>query len=102
MTFPRSLFLLLFLLAFAGIGRADAVPLDSVPGPVMQVVNQEKGDGVVVSAETFDWGNMVVYKIVVELKGIPDMEFQISESGKVIRIDHLQEKPDEDPDPDDL
>jgi len=98
----RLLLLLMVLLTFSILGRADEVPPDSLPQSVLETVNQEKGNGVVASAKSYEWGNTTFYNVIIDLDGVPDLELQIVETGKLIRIDHLQEKSDEDPDSGDL
>jgi hypothetical protein len=90
-------FLVLFSVfaAFANIGRADPVPVDSLPTVIVDTVDEQKGNGVIASAETYPWGDTTVYKVIVDVDGVPALELHISEAGKLIRMDHLQEDPDE-------
>jgi hypothetical protein len=91
----RFLFLLAFFIAFAPIARADEVSLDSLPQAVRDTVNEEKGDGMIAAAETYDWAGTIVYKVIVNRDGVPDLEFHVSDAGKLIRVEHLREEPDD-------
>jgi hypothetical protein len=58
----------------------------------------EKGDGVVKSAESFGWGNATIFKVEIEVGGVPTLELQIAGNGKLIRVDSLQVEKDDDDD----
>jgi hypothetical protein len=76
---------------------ADDVPLDSLPLAVQETIDTEKGDGVVKSAESFGWGNAVIFKVEIDVEGVPALELQIAGNGKLIREDDLRvEKGDDD------
>ena len=57
------LIVLLFIIALPLFLLAEDVPLDSLPLAVQETIDSEKGDGVVKSAESFDWGNVVIFKV---------------------------------------
>jgi hypothetical protein len=75
---------------------ADEVPLEQLPNVVLETVELEKGDGVAKSAESYPWGNTTIYKIEIELDGVPELELHVAENGKLIRIDRLQPEMDTD------
>jgi hypothetical protein len=84
-----------FLLLVAGMVRADEVPIDSLPQAVVETANQNKGSGTIQHAESYAWGNASIYKIEIDLNGLPDLELQIADNGKLIRIDQLRETGEE-------
>jgi hypothetical protein len=83
----------IFLLLLAG--RADEVPIGSLPQPVVETANENKGSGTIQHAESYPWGNATIYKLEVDLDGVPDLELQIADNGRLIRIDRLRETSDE-------
>ena len=91
------LIVFLFVIAMPLLLLADDVPLDSLPLAVQETIDTEKGDGVVKSAETFTWGNALIFKVEVDMEGVPALELQIAGNGKLIRVDDLRvEKEDDD------
>lgn len=84
-----------FLLTLAGMVRADEIPIDSLPQPVVETANENKGSGTIRRAESYAWGDATVYKLEIDLDGVPDLELQIGDNGKLIRIDRLRETSDE-------
>jgi hypothetical protein len=92
----RLLSLIALFMVFAPMSHADEVTVDSLPQVVLDTVNDQKGEGVIAAAETYDWAGTIVYKIIVNRDGVPDLEFHVSDAGKLIRVEHLQEEPDDD------
>jgi hypothetical protein len=91
------LIVFLFVIAMPVLLLADDIPLDSLPLAVQETIDTEKGDGVVKSAESFDWGNVVIFKVEIDVDGAPALELQIAGNGKLIRVDDLRvEKEDDD------
>jgi hypothetical protein len=90
------LIVLLFIIAMPLILLGDDVPLDSLPLAVQETIDTEKGDGVVKSAESFDWGNVVIFKVEIDVEGVPALELQIAGNGKLIRVDDLRVEKDDD------
>ena len=91
------LLVLLLLLAMPFLLLAEDSPLESLPQAVRETIETEKGDGVVKSAESYDWGKVTIFKIEIDVNGIPARELQIAGNGKLIRADDLRtEKEDED------
>ena len=86
------LLVLLFSIAIPLLAFADDVPLESLPQAVRETIDAEKGDGVVRSAESYGWGNITIFKVEIDVGGVPGLELQIAGNGKLIRIDRL---PDE-------
>jgi hypothetical protein len=75
---------------------AEDTALESLPLAVRETIDSEKGDGVVKSAESFVWGNATIFKVEIDVGGIPTLELQIAGNGKLIRVDSLQIEKDED------
>jgi hypothetical protein len=75
---------------------ADEVPLDQLPRVVLETIDMEKGDGIAKSADSYTWGNTTIYKIEIDLNGAPELELQVAENGKLIRVDRLQPEMDND------
>ena len=75
---------------------ADEVPLEKLPNVVLETIEMEKGDGVPKSAESYSWGNTTIFRVEIDLEGIPELELHIAENGKLIRIDRLQPEMDTD------
>ena len=90
------LIVLLFVIAMPLFLLAEDVPLDSLPLAVQETIDTEKGDGVVKSAESFDWGNVVIFKVEIDVEGVPALELQIAGNGKLIRVDDLRVEKDDD------
>ena len=57
---------------------------------MQETVEMEKGDGIAKSADSYTWANTTIYKIEIDLGGVPELELHVAENGKVIRIDRLQ------------
>jgi hypothetical protein len=87
----------IFLCVFTAGSRllADEVPLEQLPRVVLETVEMEKGDGTAKSADRYSWGNTTIYKIEIDLNGAPELELQVAENGKLIRIDRLQPEMDD-------
>ena len=90
------LILFLFFLAMPFVLFAQEAPVESLPLAVRETIDMEKGDGVVKSAESFGWGNATIFKVEIEVGGIPTLELQIAGNGKLIRVDSLQVEKDDD------
>ena len=88
--------ILLFVVAMPFISLADDTPPDSLPQAVRETVDMEKGDGVVKSAESYGWGEATIFKVEIDVDGVPTLELQIAGNGKLIRVDHLQPEKDDD------
>ena len=88
----------LFFLAMPFLLFADDAPVESLPQAVRETIDMEKGDGVVKSAESFGWGNATIFKVEIEVGGVPTLELQIAGNGKLIRVDSLQVEKDDDDD----
>jgi hypothetical protein len=87
----------LFFLAMPFVLFAEDAPVESLPLAVRETIDMEKGDGVVKSAESFGWGDATIFKVEIDVGGVPSLELQIAGNGKLIRVDSLQvEKDDED------
>ncbi len=90
------LLILLFSIAIPLLSFADDVPLESLPQAVRETIDTEKGDGVVRSAESYGWGNVLIYRVEIDVDGVPDLELQIAGNGKLIRVDRLRDEKDDD------
>jgi hypothetical protein len=91
----RSIVFLLFL-ATPFLLLAEDAPVESLPLAVRETIDMEKGDGVVKSAESFGWGNATIFKVEIDVGGVPALELQIAGNGKLIRVDSLQIEKDDD------
>jgi hypothetical protein len=91
----RSIVFLLFL-AMPFLLFAEDTPVESLPLAVRETIDMEKGDGVVKSAESFGWGTATIFKVEIDVGGLPALELQIAANGKLIRVDSLQVEKDED------
>jgi len=83
----------------AGSLLADEVAIEQLPRAVLETVEMEKGDGIAKSADSYTWANTTIYKVEIDLNGMPELEMHVAENGKLIRIDRLQpemESDDED------
>ena len=88
-----------FVLSMPLLLSAEDATLDSLPLAVRETIDLEKGDGVVKSAESYDWGNATIFQVEIDVDGTPALELQIAGNGKLIRVDNLQiEKDDEEND----
>ncbi len=83
-----ALTLLAFGLSFRAL--ADDIPADQLPAPVLDTIKRELAAGTIRSAEVYDWGNTKIYRVDLDLKGVPDLELQIAENGKLVRSDSLR------------
>jgi hypothetical protein len=88
----------LFFLAMPFLLFAEDAPVESLPLAVRETIDMEKGDGVVKSAESFGWGEATIFKVEIEVGGVPTLELQIAGNGKLIRVDSLQVEKDDDDD----
>jgi hypothetical protein len=86
----------LFVLTMPMLLFADDTPLDSLPQAVRETIDIEKGEGVVKSAESYTWGDSTIFKIEIDVEGVPTLELQIAANGKLIRTDNLQVEKDDD------
>jgi hypothetical protein len=86
----------LFFLAMPFLLLAEDAPVESLPLAVRETIDMEKGDGVVKSAESFGWGAATIFKVEIDVSGVPTLELQIAGNGKLIRVDSLQVEKDED------
>lgn len=75
---------------------AEDAPVESLPLAVRETIDMEKGDGVVKSAESFGWGDATIFKVEIDVGGVPALELQIAGNGKLIRVDSLQVEKDDD------
>jgi hypothetical protein len=88
---------LLFFLALPFLLFAEDASVESLPLAVRETIDMEKGDGgVVKSAESFGWGDTTIFKVEIDVGGVPALELQIAENGKLIRVDSLQVEKDDD------
>jgi hypothetical protein len=86
----------LFVVAIPSFLFAEDSPLDTLPQAVRETIEMEKGDGIVKSAESYEWGNATIFKIEIDLAGVPALELQIAANGKLIRVDDLRPAKDDD------
>jgi hypothetical protein len=86
----------LFFLAMPFLLFAEDTPVESLPLAVRETIDMEKGDGVVKSAESFGWGAATIFKVEIDVSGVPTLELQIAGNGKLIRVDSLQVEKDDD------
>jgi hypothetical protein len=85
------------LLTYCLLARAFAgdVPIDQIPAPVLDTIKRESATGTVKSAEVYDWGNTKIYRVEVDVNGVPDLELQIAQDGKLVRSDSLRPEDEE-------
>jgi hypothetical protein len=95
----RSIVVFLFVLTMPLLLFADDTTLDSLPQAVRETIDSEKGEGVVKSAESYAWGDSTIFKIEIDVEGVPSLELQIAANGKLIRVDNLQVEKDDDDGP---
>jgi hypothetical protein len=95
----RSIVVFLFVLTMPLLLFADDTTLDSLPQAVRETIDSEKGEGVVKSAESYTWGDSTIFKIEIDVEGVPSLELQIAANGKLIRVDNLQVEKDDDDGP---
>ena len=89
------LLIFLFSAAIPLLAFADDVPLETLPQAVRETIDAEKGDGVVRSAESYGWGNITIFRVEIDVDGVPGLELQIAGNGKLIRIDRLRDEKDD-------
>jgi len=89
------LLIFLFFTAMPLLSFADDVPLESLPQAVRETIDTEKGDGVVRSADSYAWGSVTLFRVEIDVDGVPDLELQIAGNGKLIRIDRLRDEKDD-------
>jgi hypothetical protein len=92
----RSIIFFLFVIAVPFLVLAEDSPLDSLPQAVRETIDMEKGDGVVKSAESYGWGNVTIFKVEIDMDGVPALELQIAGNGKLIRVDDLRVEKEDD------
>jgi hypothetical protein len=92
----RSIIFFLFVIAMPFLVLAEDSPLDSLPQAVRETIDMEKGDGVVKSAESYDWGDVTIFKVEIDMDGVPALELQIAGNGKLIRVDDLRVEKEDD------
>ena len=80
----------------AGFLFGDEVPIEQLPRVVLETVDMEKGNGIAKSADSYTWANTTIYKIEIDLDGVPELELHVAENGKLIRVDRLQPEMDSD------
>ena len=85
-----------FVLGMPLLLLADDSPLDSLPLAVRETIDMEKGDGVVKSAESYGWGDVTIFKVEIDMDGVPALELQIAGNGKLIRVDDLRVEKEDD------
>lgn len=95
------LIVFLFFLAIPVLLFAEDASLDSLPLAVRETIDMEKGDGVAKSAESYGWGDATIFKVEIDVSGVPALELQIAGNGKLIRVDNLQIEKDDDNEGDD-
>jgi hypothetical protein len=92
----RSIIFFLFVIAMPFLVLAEDSPLDSLPQAVRETIDMEKGDGVVKSAESYGWGDVTIFKVEIDMDGVPALELQIAGNGKLIRVDDLRVEKEDD------
>jgi hypothetical protein len=92
----RSIIFFLFVIAMPFLVLAEDSPLDSLPQAVRETIDMEKGDGMVKSAESYGWGNVTIFKVEIDMDGVPALELQIAGNGKLIRVDDLRVEKEDD------
>jgi len=92
----RVLAFFIFGVLTGGSLLADEVPIEQLPRAVLETVQMEKGDGVAKSADSYTWASTTIYKVEIDLNGVPELEMHVAENGKLIRIDRLQPEKESD------
>jgi hypothetical protein len=92
------LIIFLFVVAMPLLALAEDTSLESLPQAVRETIETEKGDGVAKSAESYEWGDATIYKVEIDVDGVPAVELQIAGNGKLIRVDDLRVEKDDDDD----
>jgi hypothetical protein len=85
-----------FLVAAPLVSFAQDSSLDTLPQAVRETIDMEKGDGVAKKAETYTWGDIIIYTVEIDLDNVPSLELQIADNGKLIRVDRLQPEKEDD------
>jgi hypothetical protein len=83
------------------LALADDVPPDALPRVVQETIDMKKREGVVKSADSYAWGNTTIFKVEIDLNGVPDLELHIAENGKLIRVNRARAQNDDDESDDD-
>ena len=91
-SWKMRLLLVLVSISIPFASFADDVPLDSLPQAVRETIEMEKGDGIAKSAESYSWGNATIFRIEIDIEGVPDLELQIAGNGQLIRVDRLRDE----------
>jgi hypothetical protein len=65
------------------LALADDVPPDALPRVVQETIDMKKREGVVKSADSYAWGNTTIFKVEIDLNGVPDLELHIAEKWEV-------------------
>ena len=47
------------------------------------------------SADSYSWGNVIIFRVEIDVDGVPYLELQIAGNGKLIRIDRLRVEKDD-------
>ena len=47
------------------------------------------------SADSYSWGDVIIFRVEIDVDGVPDPELQIAGNGKLIRIDRLRDEKDD-------
>jgi hypothetical protein len=47
------------------------------------------------SADSYSWGDVIIFRVEIDVDGVPDRELQIAGNGKLIRIDRLRDEKDD-------
>ncbi|MBV9673926.1 MAG: hypothetical protein JO076_14025 [Verrucomicrobia bacterium] len=68
---------------------------DSLPAPVREAVDRLRGTGIAKPVGQFQWGDATIYQIEIDKDGVPALDLEIAQNGKVIRVDQLQETPED-------
>lgn len=87
---------LLCLVAVAGVALAD--DLGALPEAARRTVEANRGVGTVTHVEAFDWGKARIFRVEIEVNGVPDREIQVADTGKLIRVDDLRRPVEGSPD----
>jgi hypothetical protein len=83
--------LLLCLMATCAVALADE--LSSLPEAARRTVEANRGTGTVTHVEVFEWGKARIFRVEIEVGGVPDKELQVADTGKLIRVDDLRPPP---------
>ncbi|MBV8483970.1 MAG: hypothetical protein JO077_14025 [Verrucomicrobia bacterium] len=47
------------------------------------------------SADSYSWGNVIIFRVEIDVDGVPYLELQVAGNGKLIRIDRLRDEKDD-------